>query len=122
VRVIENSSARTTYFFSDTETGFLRRYLHAVAELDSRPRVVREEELPSRSTWSHRLATCAAAAIPSPRFHHAAEHHAEAERARGHASCAPLANAAGLRELMLIPCAIAAQAETSASRWQSSST
>ena len=59
--------------------------------------------LPSRSTWSHRLAIAAPAAIPRPRLDHAAEHHAEAERARGVRHPHRLADPARLRELDVDP-------------------
>ena len=55
--------------------------------------------LPSRSTWSQRLAIGQPAAMPRPGLDHAAEHHAEAERARRVRHADGLADAARLREL-----------------------
>ena len=55
--------------------------------------------LPSRSTWSQRLAICAPGGDPEARLDHAAEHHAEPERARGVRHPHRLADPARLREL-----------------------
>ena len=59
--------------------------------------------LPSRSTWSMSLAMCAPAAMPEPGLDHAAEHHAEPERARGGDHAHRFADPARLRQLDVDP-------------------
>src|SRR5580765_4716177 len=76
-------SARTRYFVSDTESRGRRRKLDAVDERDARPRVVGEEQVAVEVDVVAERREVRAGGDAESRLDHAAEHHAESERARG---------------------------------------
>jgi len=96
--------------------------LHAVAELDSRPRVVREEEVAVQVDVVAQARDLRGGGDPES---DSTMQPSITPRPSARAACV-MRTASRMppdfASLMLIPCAIAAQAETSASRWQSSST
>src|SRR5437763_476712 len=95
----ENASARIRYFFSDTESGFVCRYLDAVDELDAGPGVVRKQEVAVEIDVIAEARHLCGRRNPEPGLDHAAEHDAEDERARRTCHSHRLTDAARLREL-----------------------
>src|SRR5215212_7778741 len=89
-------SARIRYRIPDTQPRLLRRNLHAVDELDARPRIVREQEVAVEVDVVAQRCDLRPRSDPEPRLDHAAEHHSEPERARGVNHPHRLADAAGL--------------------------
>src|SRR3954454_20196373 len=67
----------------DTEPGALALQLHRAAELDARPRVGGEEQVPVEVDVVHEARDVRARRDAEARLDHAAEHHAEAEGACG---------------------------------------
>src|SRR5215203_2224484 len=92
------ASARIRYRILHPEPGLLRRNLHAVYELDSRPRIFREQEVPVEIDVVEQRGDLRTRGNSQARLDHAPEHRAEAERARGVHHPHRLPNAARLRE------------------------
>ncbi len=84
---------------SDAEARLERRDLHAVDELDARPRVLAQEQVPVEIDVVAERRDAAAGGDPEPRLEHAAEHHAHPQRPRRVRHADRLADAARLAEL-----------------------
>src|SRR3954469_25230949 len=79
----ERRSARTRYRLSDTEAWLLRGQLDAVGELDPRPRIVREQEVPVEVDVIAEAGHLRCGRDREAGLDHAPEHHAQAERTGG---------------------------------------
>src|SRR5512132_1846805 len=92
-------SARTRYRVRDTEPRGVGRKLDAVDEFDARPRIVGEQEVAVEVDVIAERRDVRARRDAEAGLDHAAEHHAEAEGARGVCHADGLADAARLRKL-----------------------
>src|SRR5204862_3850178 len=79
----ENPSARIRYFFSDTESWFVRGNLDAVEKGDAGPRIVGEQEVPVEVDVIAQRRDLRRRRNAEAGLDHAAKHHAEAQRTRG---------------------------------------
>src|SRR5438876_11293387 len=96
-------SARTRYLMCDTEPWCVRGKLNAVHELDAGPWVLGEEQVAVEVDVIAEACHRGARGDPEARLDHAAEHHAEPERARGMRHADALPHPAGLCELDVDP-------------------
>src|SRR5919108_3190287 len=95
----ERPSARIRYRVTDSESRLVGRELHAVHELDSRPRVLGKQQVPVQVDVVAERSHLRRSRDGEPRLDHAPEHDAESERARGVRHLDRLADPARLREL-----------------------
>src|SRR3954468_18490455 len=87
----------------NTEPGGIGGQLHAVGEPDTRPWILGEQQVPVEVDVVHEARDVRARGDPESGLDHAAEHHAEPQRAGGVEHAYRLADAAGLRQLDVDP-------------------
>src|SRR6476646_7780331 len=73
-------SARTRYRVPDTESWSVGRKLNTILELDTRPRIVREQEVAVEIDVVAERRDVRAGRDAQPGLDHAAEHHAQVQR------------------------------------------
>ena len=96
--------------------------LNAILELDPGPRIVREQEVAVEVDVVAERRDVGAGRDAEPGLDHAAEHHAQVERACRVRHADRFADPAGLRELDVDPVPDLGAPATVSSVWQSSST
>src|SRR5580765_861498 len=92
-------SARTRYRVPDTESRSVGRKLNTILELNTRPRIVREQEVAVEIDVVAERRDVRAGCDAEPGLDHAAEHHAQVERACRVRHAHRFADPARLREL-----------------------
>src|SRR6266536_5527792 len=92
-------SARTRYLVPDTEPWGVGWSLNPVLELDTGPRILGEQQVAVEVDVVAEARHCRARGDPEAGLDHAAEHHAEPERARRVRHAHPLSDPARLGEL-----------------------
>src|ERR1051326_7513596 len=92
-------SARTRYRVLDTESWSVGRKLNTILELDTRPRIVGQQQVAVEIDVIAERRDVRARGDPETRLDHAAEHHTEAQGAGRVRHPNRLANAPGLGEL-----------------------
>src|SRR6266516_215724 len=94
----ENSSARIRYFFSDTESWLVGGPLDSLAELHTRPRILRKQDVAVKIDVGAEACDLRGRSDTETRLDHAAEHDAQVECARRVCHAYGFADTAGLCE------------------------